>query len=203
MIRELILHSNKGFCFVENYNNDAIPMKHCNYDDAKNPVYLIGEDFLNSNKEVSIKLEDIKAYMHVESEDHKLYKRFALHFKTLRDVCIVEKLELDNPFLYKRIPINQKIISYILNKNYNEICLKELKDLWISYIEKFCISFESYIESELFESSNDLYKTELLKIKKDLKEIKKFKEIKAFKNKEELCKFWPALLMPSPSFVDL
>lgn len=202
MLNDLISDSKNGFCFVENHNNDAIPMIDCYYDDKFNPVYIHGKDFLN-NKDASIKIEDIKAYMHVESQDHKLCKRFALHFKTLRDVCIVEKLELDNTFLYKRIPVNKKIISYILNKNYNDISLQELKDLWISYIDKYCFNFESYIDTELLDSTNDLYKTELNKIKKDLKDIKKYKEIKKFKDSEELCKFWPTLLMPAPSFVDL
>ena len=203
MIRELILDSKNKFCFVENYNNDVIPMKHCNYDDAINPVYLIGEDFLNSNKEVSIKLEDIKAYMHVESEDHTLYKRFALHFKKLKDVCAVEKLSLYSPFLYKRIPIYQKIISFILNKDFDELSINDLKNLWKSYIIKYCESFENYIDSELIENTNEFYKEELLKIKEELKEIGKFKEIKAFKNKEDIINFWPTMLMPAPSFVDI
>lgn len=202
MVNNLILDSKKGFCFVENHDNDAIPMINCHYDDKFNPIYLHGTDFLN-NKDVCIKIEDIKAYMHVDSEDHKLCKRFALHFKKLQDVCIVENLTLENVFLYKRISINEKIISYILNKNYNDISLEELKNLWISYIEKYCIKFESYIDSELTESSNDLYKTELLTIKEDLKNIKKHKEIKKIKNKEDLCKYWPTLLMPAPSIVNI
>jgi len=202
MLNDLISDSKKGLCFVENHDNDTIPMIDCYYDSKLNPTLIHGTDFLN-NKDAFIKIEDIKAYMYVKSQDHKLCKRFSLHFKALKDVCVVEKLSLDSEFLYKNIPINEKIICYILNKNYNDITLQELKELWISYIQKYCNNFESYIDTELFESTNDLYKTELSKIKEDLTDIKKFKEIKKFKIKEDLIKFWPTLLMPCPSFVYL
>jgi hypothetical protein len=114
-----------------------------------------------------------------------------------------ENLNLNESFLYKNLQIHEKTISLILNKQFNDISLSELKQLWISNIEIYCNKFENYIDKELNESANDLYNTELLSIKLDLKNLKKHKDINKLKTKEALFEYWPQILMPAPSFVKI
>jgi len=100
------------------------------------------------------------------------------------------------------MPLFKKIISISINCDFDEISLDILKDFWKEHILKFTNKFEEYILSEINDSDNSSYTKELKDILKNLKNIKKFKEINTISSKENLCKYWPEILMPAPSFVD-
>lgn len=162
---------------------------------------MVIHDFIN-NKPVSILHEDILYYYNFFNKTHKEYVSYLNHYKNIKDIAKVENLNLSDNFLYKDLPLSKKIISLYLNKNYDDLTLKELTDFWKIKIIEYCAKFESYIENEFKFSDNELYRSELLKIKESLELLKKFEELNKFKVKEELISYWPTILMPCPSFVE-
>ena len=197
MITELIDFSIKNQCFIVTKQNDIIPAINCKI----NGLNLVMYDFLN-DKKVSIPHESISYYFNYTDETNKEYFSYKNHYKTLQDISKVENIKLTNKFLYKDISLNKKIISLYLDMHFDEIPIENLKQFWKDKISEYCDKFELYIDNEFKFTDNDLYKSELSKIKKGITTLKKFKELNVLETKEEVTKYWPTLLMPCPSFVD-
>jgi hypothetical protein len=197
VILQLIDTSIQNKCFIVTNNNDIIPAINCKINGSNMVMY----DFLH-NKKVSIPHESIIYYFNYTDENNKEYISYKTHHKTLQDIAKVENITLSNKFLYKDIPLNKKIISLYLDINYDDITIEILKEFWKTKISEYCNKFELYIDNEFKFTDNDLYRSELTKIKKSINTLRKFKELNQLKTKEEIIKYWPALLMPCPSFVD-
>lgn len=198
MISEVVNFSKNKEIFLVSTKNEFIPSTNCKIN-GKN---IVGYDFFN-NKTVSLNVENFNYYFYYTDKNSNEYLSLKNHHKTIQDIAKSENLILDDIFIYKNIPIQEKIISIYLNTHYDELSLLNLKEFWKSKIKQYCDKFNSYIESEFSETNNDLYKNELSTIKNNLDEIQNFKTIDEINYKEELLHYWPQILMPSPSFVKI
>jgi len=197
MLSELIELSKTEFIFVETNTNNLIPIKNCKL----NGRLIIGDDFIN-NSQFGIQIDNIIGYFSIKNENHNIILKQKNHYKNLKEIIDTDNLINYTNFFYKKMPLFKKIISISINCDFDEISLDILKDFWKEHILKFTNKFEEYILSEINDSDNSSYTKELKDILKNLKNIKKFKEINTISSKENLCKYWPEILMPAPSFVD-
>lgn len=198
MISEVVNFSKNKEIFLVSTKNEFIPATNCRL----NGENIVGYDFFN-DKTISLNIENFNYYFYYSNKTNNEYLSLKNHHKTIQDITKSENLILNECFIYKNIPIQEKIISIYLNTDYNELSLSSLKEFWKSKIKQYCNKFNSYIESEFGETNNDLYKNELSTIKNSLDEIQNFKTIDEINSKEDLLCYWPQILMPAPSFVKI
>ena len=198
----LLEHSQHAFCLLETFAGDAIPVKNCKVEEVNDTLFIEGYDFLN-NRHNKLMTLALKGFTYITDPTLPAATQIINHFKIVNEMCEAEEIEIDLNYYYKQIPIYQKIISMYSKTAYEDVTLNELKDIWKKYITKQCIAFESYIAIELTENTdNELYRQELEAIQSTLTLLKQHEEVSSFNTKEELVKYWPSLLMPSPCFVD-
>jgi hypothetical protein len=182
-------------CFIYTNNNDIIPVIKINFKQDE----IVGNDFFNSIN-IRIKIDSIVRY-DTTPDSNSFYKENERQFKIIRDACESDNLKLDPNFIYKDIPLYQKIISLHLSKQYNDISITELKNFWKIKINQNCDKFLGYVDSELSTCTIDMYKKELLVIKDDLLFIKSHKDLNSLETKDKVCSYWPSILSPSPNFI--
>jgi len=198
MLKTLVIESQTKYCFIET-NDEIIPIKDC----VEIGENICGFDFYN-NIQVSVNKQCIHSVYHLERKN-LMFENYQTLFNNISDHLTVHNIKIEDcrDFLYKKIPTSQKIVSILLKKDINDITLDELKQFWKTHINEYCANFIVYIDTELNEISNDEYKKEMLSIKTQLKDIQAYKELDKIETKEALLKYWPVLLMPAPSFVEV
>jgi hypothetical protein len=186
-------YANKLFIYTN--KNDIIPIIKVNVRGDE----ITGKDFINSLN-ISIKIDSIVRYDCISDEDSFIIEHNREH-KILKDICDVDNLNFNLEFIYKDIPLHERIISLYLSKIYSDISLSELKKFWKLKITESCDKFIEYVNSELSTCSNDSYQFELNQIKDNLITIKSHQELNSFKSKDKVCTYWPSIILPAPSFV--
>jgi hypothetical protein len=190
---------NKVF-FLVNRDGNRIPARNL----LEDGHYYIGEDFIN-NIPIKILKQNVGGYFSIIDVDpykNKMYLQIKQHFDKVKDSLIAEKVPLNSEFLYEELSPSQKILSTILNKKWEDITLSDLKHFWIVKINEYALKIREYIDSEISLADNENYKKELLIIKDELDLYNDEKYLESFQTKEELIKFWPRVLYPSPGFVE-
>lgn len=175
-------------------------------DMVKKGRYYRGTNTIN-NIPVKVLIEDIGGHFYIDDEEplsNNTYKYIFKQFQAAGDIYEAENLSTDGPFFYANLSVSQKVICALLDKQWDLITLEELKEFWKTRIQQACVKFEEYMESELVESKdNPQFIEELNLLKNQINdEVKSFKELEEFETKEQVCRFWPTILMPAPGFVE-
>ena len=194
-INDLRRDSYNKNCLVYTNNNDIIPITQIGIRGDE----IIGQDYMTSII-IKIKINSIIRYDRLDIQD-TFFKYHESQLKIIKDVCSSDNLKLDPTYIYKNIPLHEKLISLYISKQYSDITILELKKLWEIKLTHSCDKFILYVDTELSTCSNDLYKTELSTIKESLLEIKTHKLLNSFESKDEICSYWPSIILPAPSFV--
>lgn len=201
---EMKLLSNEKEFFIVLKDGSQVPFTNL----VKKGRYYRGTNSINDIP-VKVLVEDVGGYFYINDEDvesNNMYKQLHNHYQTVIDMYTAENLSTDSRYFYADLPVSQKVICGILDKPWDQIELDELKDIWFKKITESCANFNSYIEKELEQQQDDKdnnYKQELLTIQNSLNEFKDKKFLDALSTKEELIRFWPRVLQPSPGFVSL
>ena len=196
-INDLRRDSYNKNCLVYTNNNDIIPIMQIGIRGDE----IIGQDYMASII-ITIKINSIIRYDCLDIRD-TFFKYYESQIKTIKDVCSSDNLKLDPTYIYKNIPLHEKLISLYISKQYSDITISELKRLWEIKLTHSCDKFLEYVDSELSTCTIELYKKELLEIKKQLEEIKQFNVLNSLQSKEDVCSYWPSIIYPAPAFVEI
>lgn len=202
VLAELICSSEEGICFIDTYTDETIPINNCEVEETEDSLWINGIDKLNSNH-VRINAANIKVFTSVPNPEHTVVKKAKDDYTKVTEICSTDNIPINMDLFYKDVPVYQKVISMYLNKPYGDITFDELNALWKKYIEKHCLTFEEYIIAELEQATVDLYKEELLSLQSQLQILRQHEEMYGLRTKEDLTKYWPSILMPAPSFVNI
>ena len=153
VLSELVRFSKQGFCFVETHNNDSIPMKDVEVIETNEDLFLKGLDSFNDITN-TIFATSVKGFTGLDNPEHYIVEKAKYYFEDIRKFCTEENLQLNPEFLYKDVPIYEKVISLAMGKHYKDITVEELAQHWKTCIEKCCVAIENEIISD-FASMKD------------------------------------------------